>query len=521
MNPELLKLVPKRYLCPFCGEWHEWDYYEKINKLESYDSKENCLECYCQKISRRYEGKAVRFYFDENHDIFYEMDSFCSRVKGAKGWEPNIIVEESSPRVSFIINLTSNSPGGRTCYDCNFIYDCGFRGRRSGFLDDGQNLKIALGFEFDPDEYFEILRLAEIASEETDINNEKSKDIMSEQEKENNIMAGKEKNNMTIKGMLYERSPKENLEQLKNWSERYKPTLRWAIPMVAVYAAYRILNSNEFDISVNNIADVCEEKLGFKLGLLEDKKVLKELMVLGGISAGAYGTVKAVSAIFGTKTEKDDISVEEVEAGMSQLESISKKFAWIQPKMENLMPIAFSVIAVYLILHKPKFNGKIANKVQNLTEDWQVRIGAYLDLAKLFVQDKFNIDLSNEEEQKKVRIIAILALMIAIFAILYGKKVLSKKDEAEQEETEDKSVETFVEQAKQIIEKVAPSLYTATISLLISKKILAAGEIPEIENKEGKNPDDKVEEERKDESEESEEAEETEETDESGEAETE
>ena len=275
--------------------------------------------------------------------------------------------------------------------------------------------------------------------------------------------------------MLYERSPKENLEQLKNWSEKYKPTLRWAIPMVAVYAAYRILNSNEFDISVNNIADVCEEKLGFKLGLLEDKKVLKELMVLGGISAGAYGTVKAVSAIFGTKTEKDDISVEEVEAGMSQLESISKKFAWIQPKMENLMPIAFSVIAVYLILHKPKFNGKIANKVQNLTEDWQVRIGAYLDLAKLFVQDKFNIDLSNEEEQKKVRIIAILALMIAIFAILYGKKVLSKKDEAEQEETEDKSVETFVEQAKQIIEKVAPSLYTATISLLISKKILAAG----------------------------------------------
>lgn len=515
MNPKLLKLVPKRYYCPFCGNWHEWD--RKKGELAQYDSNFNLMWCYCKKIPKNAQCNIKTGFFFTNSKIFYFTETMCNRVKG---YYPISSIEESMncPQVRFTVDFTAQSRGELLdmCVKCGFINECNFR--ILGYTGDGPHMKITFGFEFDPDEYFEILKPEKRVFEETDndTDNEESNDV--KKEKENNIMAGKEKNNMTIKKMLYERAPKENLEQLKNWSEKYKPTLRWAIPMVAVYAAYRILNSNEFDISVNNIADVCEEKLGFKLGLLEDKKVLKELMVLGGISAGAYGAVKAVSAIFGTKTEKDDISVEEVEAGMSQLESISKKFAWIQPKMENLMPIAFSVIAVYLILHKPKFNGKIANKVQNLTEDWQVRIGAYLDLVKLFVQDKFNIDLSNEEEQKKVRIIAILALMIAIFAILYGKKVLSKKDEADQEETEDKSVETFVEQAKQIIEKVAPSLYTATISLLISKKILAAGEIPEIEDKKGKNPDDKVEDERKDESEE---VEETEETDDSEEAETE
>lgn len=514
MNPKLLKLVPKRYYCPFCGNWHEWD--RKKGELAQYDSNLNVMWCYCKKIPKYAQCNIKTGFFFMNGQIFYFTKTICNMVEG---YYPISSIEESMncPQVWFTVDFTAQSRlEPAMCRQCGFQNECNFW--KLGISGDGRHMEITFGFEFDPDEYFEILRPGKIESEEPDINNEKSNDVMTEKEKENNIMAEKERNSMTIKKMLYERSPKENLEQLKNWSEKYKPTLRWAIPMVAVYAAYRILNSNEFDISVNNIADVCEEKLGFKLGLLEDKKVLKELMVLGGISAGAYGAVKAVSAIFGTKTEKDDISVEEVEAGMSQLESISKKFAWIQPKMENLMPIAFSVIAVYLILHKPKFNGKIANKVQNLTEDWQVRIGAYLDLAKLFVQDKFNIDLSNEEEQKKMRIIAILALMIAIFAILYGKKVLSKKDEADQEETEDKSVETFVEQAKQIIEKVAPSLYTATISLLISKKILAAGEIPEIEDKKGKNPDDKVEDERKGESEE---VEETEETDDSEEAETE
>ena len=154
-------------------------------------------------------------------------------------------------------------------------------------------------------------------------------------------MAEAAKKGTSIKTLLYERSPKENMAMLKTWAEKYKPVLKWAVPVAAVYGAYRILNSDEFDLSVNNVAETCEKKLGFRMECLENKKALKELMVLGGLSAGAYGAVQALSGLLGANNDEKeispDISVEEVETGMNQLQSISKKFSWLQPKTENML----------------------------------------------------------------------------------------------------------------------------------------------------------------------------------------
>ena len=279
---------------------------------------------------------------------------------------------------------------------------------------------------------------------------------------------------------------------LKNWAEKYRPVLKWAVPVAAVYSAYRILNSDEFDLSVNNVAETCEKKLGFKMECLENKKALKELMVLGGLSAGAYGAVQALSGLLGANNKEkeisDDISVEEVETGMSQLQSISKKFSWLQPKTEKMLPIALSVIMVYMTLHKPKFTGKFAKKVQVITEDMQIRVGLYLDLAKDFIQDKFDIDLSDEKEQRKLKVCAFLLALLGILAFLYGKKVLgdkSEEDDKKQKKEINKSVEAFVAQAKTIVEKLAPTIYTYLITLFTSKKILMLKEAQDVLKEEG------------------------------------
>lgn len=284
----------------------------------------------------------------------------------------------------------------------------------------------------------------------------------------------------SIKSVLYEKSPKENLETLKIWAGKYKPTLKWIVPMAAVYGAYRILNSKEFDLSVNNLAEVCEKRIGFKLEILENKKALKELMAIGGIAAGAYGAVKAVSGILGTKEKAEDISVEEVEAGMTQLDSISKKFAWIQPKTEDMLPVALSVILVYVTLHEPKFNGKISSKIHFFTEDLQIRLGTYADMAKLFIQDKFDINLNTAEGKNKIKICGFLVAVLGVLAFLYGKKVLGNKEASKESEEETSNpVKSFVEQAKAIIRKIAPTAYTTVLTMLVSKKILASEEILE------------------------------------------
>lgn len=508
MNEKLLKLTPQRYLCPYCGEWHEWE----GNSLDWYDTPSYTAEFSCPSCpGRRSIGKYAIYILDGYCN--YEVESVCSSSQSIKGKIPISSIQESLeyPIVTFNVNFTAERDIGRSRYsDCS---GCTFSGycnsQKLGEQGDGRNIEITLGFEFKQSDYVKFATISILARKERELkkretnlqkkeqslqkremdlqNHEQSlqerENVLSSKEqelaeqqkiKEDAIMATSKKT--SLKTQLYEKSPKENLEIVKAWAEKYKPVLKWAIPVAAVYGAYRILNSNEFDLSVNNISDTCEKQLGFKVEFLENKRTLKELMAIGGLCAGAYGAVQAISGIFGAKEEKD-VSVEEVEAGMSQLESISKKFAWIQPKTEDMLPIALSVILVYVTLHKPKFTGKLTNKVRDLTEDFQVKLDTYIELAKLFIQEKFGIDFSNKEEQKKLKICAFLVAVMGIFAFLYGKKVLGGKASTEEagkakEETVNKSVEAFIEQAKAIVEKIAPTVYTTLITLLVSKKIL-------------------------------------------------
>lgn len=493
MEKELLKLKPKRFLCPYCGEWHEW------NRRTPIEYHDNCnLKAYfvCSNALNENLCKAGSYgIYHDNFYLYWSTRAVCQKAHLEMNEKiPISAIREDPyrPIITFDALFISDNPvGSDECRNCLFVDKCNCA--QLGDKGDKRGMIIKLGFEFeqsDYDKYSKAVRerkereqqelerqyeVEEAQRQELARQSEaKTESKITNQAKEEKTMA--EGTKISIKNRLYECSPKENLEIVKQWAEKYKPVLKWAVPVAAIYGAYRILNSDEFDLSVNNIAETCEKRLGFKIEFLENKKALKELMALGGISATAYGAMKAVSTIFNSKDE-EEISMEDVENGMEKLDTISQKFAWLQPKTESMLPIALSVIMVYVTLHKPKCVGKFANKVRDLTEDIQVKISTYLDLAKLFIADKLNIDLSDEKEQQKLKICIFLCTLVGISVFLYGKKVLGNEDATEAKAEEgNKSVEAFVEQAKAIIEKIAPTVYTTLITFLVSKKLLLAEE---------------------------------------------
>lgn len=484
MDERLLNLVPTHYLCPFCGEWHKIDDMSGINTK---NALRNWNRVRCSN------GKGTLIWYYTCGEFVYDIEDFScpitvindeeERIKLSQIYENKLMADVQFRSIPYELDV-GECQYGTSCFECNKKNKCYIREKCK--KTSNPKIRFKLGFKFDKLEY-EKIKLETLRNEEKDVKNKENdpKKNKIKENKEELTMSKTTKNGTTIKTLLYENSPKENLELMKIWAEKYKPVLRWAVPVAAVYAAYRILNSNECDLSVNNIAETCEKKLGFKIAFLENKKALKELMALGGISAGAYGAVQAISGFIGADKEKNedstDITVEDLEKGITQIESISKKFSFLQPKTENLLPIALSVILVYTVLHKPKFTGKFAKKVHVLTEDLQIKVSLYSDLAKSFIQDKFNIDLSDDEEQKKVKICVFLLGMIGVLAFLYGKKVLSNKSKSKTANETDnadfnKSVTAFIEQAKGIVEKLAPTVYTSLITLLVSKKLLSLEE---------------------------------------------
>jgi hypothetical protein len=262
---------------------------------------------------------------------------------------------------------------------------------------------------------------------------------------------------------IWKHAPEENFEIVKNWTEKHKSTLQWAVPVVSIYAAYQILKSPAFSTRLEKLGNECEEKLGFTLEPLKDKKALRELMVLGGATATAYAAIKGVSSIL--KTD-EDITSESIEEGMGQLEKIHKKFLWITPKTEKLLPVAVSVLIFYMMTMENKAD-KIET-VKEIAKNLTTKIAVYTELAKYFVADKMKIDLDNEEEVQKLKRFALLAGVAMFGMFLYGTKTTE-----EHEEKKADGKEKFFGQLLDIMKKLMPTLFAGTASYLAAKNLLS------------------------------------------------
>lgn len=498
MERKLLELTPKRFLCPYCGEWHDWG--ERF-ELVYYDSMNYTAKFACPDAPTGYSIGFYRIYFYNDY-CYFSTDSICGRAKQSmEGKIPisSIIESADKPIVTFEVEfITAEEVGSYECRNCSYSSTCNCV--KLGDAGDKRHMTITFGFEFEEYDYNRIVKPALLARKEKELEEREATLELKETELDSreaiirqNESILKQRKNMedstmekttqttqvtrtTIWDQLYKHAPEENVEILKEWANKYKPTLKWVIPVISIYAAYRILNSKDSNLTVENIDGECERKLGFSLDLLKDKKALSELMVLGGLTAGAYAAIKAVSAIY-KKDDETDVSVEEIEAGMDKLDGTAKKFKWIQPQTEAMLPIATSVIIVYVMTQKPKWFEIVKEKANKLSGNLSARASVYLNMAKLFITDTLHINLDTEEDAQKFKKFAVLGAIVGIGALVYGKKIFGDKAVSEDGEAKDErneNLEAFISQVLSIMESLLPTAFAGATTFLVTKHVLKA-----------------------------------------------
>ncbi len=465
MDKSYLKRKPTKYLCPICGDWHPWN----GGTLESLYKK------HLERCINTPEGQNTGLYY-----ITYkpEKEEFEFEVLGRCG-----ATSETGSYDNIPISYFERENSSQDCVICDMSFfadeDIGpeycskrCKARIEGICYFFNNYKeatngefsIPIGFEFGEDAVYESV-------EETTTDVQTLKDT--ENKPKNTMEAISMENKVsTVWKQLYEHSPKENVEIVGNFLNKYKPALKWAVPVVSIYAAYRILNSKDSDLTVDNVGDVCKSKLGFDMDSLKDKKALNKLLHLGRPIVLAYGAIKLSSAIFSNKDPKE-LSPDDVEEGLEKLDDAKNKYGWIQPMTEKILPVALSVITVYLMTRKPVWFEKAEEKVMETVGNVGDSLSTYGELAKLFIADKFNIDLDDEEQKKKAICFTCLALIVVIGVLLYGKKVLDKKKvEDDDSEPENKALKVFMGQVLVILKKLAPSAFSVLATWAITKNLL-------------------------------------------------
>lgn len=463
---EILTRRIQKFKCPFCGEWHssdDCDYREEISNFSLHcpKSDDNIIFCY-------------NSYFNGLHYYLTSCDKVYSNADVSK-----------DTKDTFCISIIEDN-----CYGCSKYCDCSFY----SFLSQKFNIPIILGQEEnseedDDDENDEVVNSnvknsQKPKKEDTTMENTRKQlsgvsnnTVKNSQElkKEGTIM-GKATN---IWEQLYEHSPKENVELVKQWVEKYKPTLKWGLPVVGIYVAYRILNSQKSDFDIKNINKECQKKLGFKLDCLDDKKALKELMKLGGAISGAYAVSKIASGIVNKNSK--ELTVEQIGEELEKIEEKKNVFYPIVKKAEPILPVAVSVIIVYIMTQKPEWFEKVKEKANNIIgENLLYKVKLYFDMLKGFILDKLSIDVEDVEKCKNLKLFMILAATVGISALIYGKRVFGDKAVVENDEeaiNRNEKFEKFISQLTSIMQKLLPTAFAGISTFLITKNIIKEDEI--------------------------------------------
>lgn len=477
MNPELLDFKPKSYLCPHCGIWHEW---RSRHELGYYDAIFSKASLECPKMAEFLDIGDYQFYFDDGY-FYYSIRMLCRQTSfnlNGKIKIESITESSDKPIVTFKASFKPyNKVGIKECLNCINKNVCNLVTLRNESYN--STIEITLGFEFEESDYEKIkkqqqeesIRIAEQfgISEHTT----RSKELVGEMEDARQLKENKEETTMkkmNIWKQLYETSPKENVEMVKQFVERYRSTLQWAIPVVTIYAAYMVLNSKNSSLNVKNIDKKCK-KLGFKLEELSNKKALNDLIMFGKTVAGAYAVSQFTSFIFKEKDESiGELDMEQIEEGMEELDRQKKKYGFMRPMAEKWLPVAVSVLIVYVMTEKPVWFEKVSTQIGKVTGSFSV----YFEMIKYFIMDKLNINVNNEEEAQKAKKVMLLAAIVAIGAVLYGKKVLIKKkeDNDENESTNSRKINEFISQLVSILKQMAPTFVTGVTTFLVMKKVL-------------------------------------------------
>ena len=158
MNQKLLSLIPRRFLCPYCGEWHEWNH---AHELEYYDSRQYSAKLECSNAPRGCNKGDYRIFFYEGY-CFYSTDKMCRRAtQSIKGEIPisSIIESTDKPSVTFKVPFTAKEDVGiYECSDCDYKNECICV--KLGDKGDNRHMTITFGFEFEQSDYDKFVKSA-------------------------------------------------------------------------------------------------------------------------------------------------------------------------------------------------------------------------------------------------------------------------------------------------------------------------------------------------------------------------
>ena len=164
MNQKLLSLTPKRFLCPYCGKWHEWD---TEHSLKYHDSAGFSAEFECSNAPVYCRKGNYEIYFHNDY-CYISTINMCSRAYLSIRKEipiSSLIESTDEPIVTFEVPFTTNNDVGREeCSDCDYRDECNCV--KLGDEGDHRHMNITLGFEFEQSEYDNIVKLENLARKE-------------------------------------------------------------------------------------------------------------------------------------------------------------------------------------------------------------------------------------------------------------------------------------------------------------------------------------------------------------------
>lgn len=171
MDPRLLKCIPKRFLCPYCGKWHKWnnEYYGE-HTLDYYDGKAVIFhECDTLKSLNRVDG-CYKIYFCDG-DCCISISEVCERA-GLNLFQrikiSSIVESSDKPIVTFKVTFSSRKNiGNIICKTCKANSICNLIKLVTD--DDQRNMEITLGWEFEQSDYKKFAQVTTLAREEKEL----------------------------------------------------------------------------------------------------------------------------------------------------------------------------------------------------------------------------------------------------------------------------------------------------------------------------------------------------------------
>lgn len=193
MEQKLLNLIPKNFLCPYCGKWHKWD---KLYALRPNGQKNPYTTLRCSEVSPIYKKGEYSIYFDRDYFHFF-MAVICERERQTiegKILISSIKVSESDPIVTFSADYTIKNLGERfKCVNCDFKSHCIF----ANLGDERNKHNLMLGFEFRQSDFEKFAEVVTVVPKEKAMpKDHQAKDVKKQVSQQRQVKKNKEDTSM-------------------------------------------------------------------------------------------------------------------------------------------------------------------------------------------------------------------------------------------------------------------------------------------------------------------------------------